>query len=81
MMESEFDPHVYRIVLTDFKERMQKTVIVVGCSRKCAEIDALDMHADGKFYNVKSIEQLPCIAKHLVAFPKLVNVLFKVNKG
>lgn len=80
MMESEFDPHAYRIVLTDFKERMQKTVIVVGWSRKCAEIDALDMHADGKFYNVKTVEQLPRIAKHLVAFPKLVNMLFKVNK-
>ena len=73
----DFVSQAYRVTLTDCNHHLEKKVVVSGFSRRCAEIDAVDMNANGTFYCIKEIKQLPKIAKHFIAFPRFVDWLFK----
>ena len=75
--KDDFVVHAYQVTVTDIKGRKQKTVIVSSFSEECAMIDAMDMNAHLGLHCVKALKQLPDIARYLVAFPWLVNVVFK----
>lgn len=75
--KDDFISHAYQVVIADIKGRTQKTVIVSSFSEECAMIDAMDMNAHLGLHCVKALKQLPDIAKYLVAFPWLVNMVFK----
>ena len=75
-MKPILESHIYSIVLTDHDDCIAKTIVINGYSKHNAEIDAIDLYGSLGLYKVKSIKQLPGIARLLAAFPALVLKLF-----